>query len=270
MVPASSVDGSTDVSSTPPRKASSGTELRLHPLWFLILAVVAGVAFVVISQPIFPIFRVPDELWIGEPTLEEAAAQLAAGRKARALNATIGMGLFALLMGGLLGIGEAAAGRFEAGSSVRLAVGVLLGTALGCLGGLLGQLLLERLQLVESLVPIGRTTIAHACTLGIFGLGVGTAVGLVARGPRRLWTCVGGGGVSGLLVGLVFPGLCALVMYHVETEITVIPSGLIGGRSERGGLALWTGLSVAGIGIILPLVTRGKTSVAPASEKLGE
>lgn len=260
MVPSDSADQSVDTSDARIRGVSGTTDLQLHPLLFLLLAIVAGAIFVGVSQAYFPAVPFPAEMQIEEPTPEQAAAQTAAEIRSRVLSAAVAAGVLGLLMGGFLGIGEAVARRFTGGVLLRLVVAVVLATVMGALSGLLGQGLLERVRSMVSLVPIARTTLAHACTLAIFGLGVGAAAGLVGGGGRRVLTCLGAGAISGILVGLVFPVFCAFVMYRVETEVAVIPGGVVGGRSELPGLLLWTGLLAAAIGIILPLVTREKAS----------
>jgi len=267
MAPTASADESVDAAPTPPQ-TNGGTELRLHPLLFLVVAIVAGAAFLGVCKTAFPIFQFPEELLVYEPPPEIVAAQRAASSRTHVLNAAVALGILGLLMAALLGAGEAAARRFDRGALIGLAVGTVLGTAVGCASGLLGQALMEQLRLVRSLVPITQTTIAQICTLGMLGLGVGAAVG-AARGSRhRLPAFAGAGAVSGVLAGLLFPVACAFVLYGVETEGVTIPGGVLGGRSETWGLALWTGLLVAAVGLIIPLVTRDKTSAAPADEQV--
>jgi len=269
MVPAASADESADAARTPPRTTSGGTELRLHPLLFLVVAIAAAAAFLGVCKTVFPIFHVPAELLVYEPPPEIVAAQKAASSRAHVLNAAVALGILGLLMGGLLGAGEAAMRRFDRGALMGLAVGAVLGTAVGCLSGLLGQSLMEQLLFVRFLVPIARTTLGQTSTLGLLGLGVGAAVALAAGGGRRLLTFAGAGALSGIFAGMLYPVTCAFVMYRVETEGATIPGGVIGGRSETWGLALWVGFLVAAMGLIIPLVTRRKTSAAPAVEQGG-
>jgi hypothetical protein len=237
---------------------------------FLVAAIAAGTVFFGVSKTVFPIFLFPEELLVYEPPPEIAAAQVAASKRVHVLNATVALGILGLLMAGLLGGAEAAARRLERGALMGLGVGAVIGTAVGSLSGLVGQSLMEQLQTAGSLVPITRTTVTQTCTLGMLGLGVGAAVGLAAGGRRRLLTYVGAGALSGILAGLLFPVACAFVMYRVETEGVTIPGGVLGGRSEVWGLALWVGLFVAAVGLIIPLVTRGKTPAAPAEGQSGK
>jgi hypothetical protein len=258
MVPAAGADESVE------------TELRLHPLLFLMVAIAAGAAFVGVCQTAFPIFHFPEELLVYEPPPEIVAAQRVASSRVHVLNATVALGILGLLMAALLGAGEAAARRFERRALIGLVVGTVLGTAVGCLSGLLGQALMEQLRFVRALAPITQTTLAQICTLGMFGLGVGAAVGAARGSRRRLLTFVGAGAVSGVLAGLLFPVACAFVLYGVETEGVTIPGGVLGGRSETWGLVLWMGLLVAAVGLIVPLVTREKPSTSPADEQAEE
>ncbi len=267
MAPTANSDESADAARTPPQTTIGGAELRLHPLLFLVVAITAGAAFLGVCRPVLPIFYVPEELLVYEPPPEIVLAQKAASSRADLLNATVALGIFGLLMASLLGAGEAAARRFERRALIGLAVGTVLGTAVGCMSGLLGQALMEQLRLMRSLTPITQTTLAQICTLGMLGLGVGTAAG-AARGSRRqLLTFAGAGAASGVLAGLLFPVACALVLYGVETEGVTIPGGVLRGRSETWGLVLWTGLLVAAVGLIIPPVTRGKPSPDPADEQ---
>lgn len=266
MVPADIADASMDVSNIPSQGPSNGAELKLHPLCFFLLAVVAGLVFLFASQRFFPVFRIPDELQVMFPTREQGIAQKAAGKTATALNVIVSLGGLGFVLSGLLGLGEAAARRFKGRILARLLLGVLLGTTVGCLSGLVGQPLLERLKPIDALVPIARTTLAYAFTLAIFGLGQGAAVGLVAGGGRRLLTYMGAGAMSGILAGLVFPVLCAFVMYGAETEAATVPERLIGDHRESWGLVLWLALIVAAIGIIIPLVTRRKAHAASLTQ----
>lgn len=267
MAPAASTDESVDAARTPPQTTNGGTELRLHPLLFMVVAMAAGAVFVGVCQTAFPIFHFPEELLVYEPPPEIVAAQRAASSRTHVLNATVALGIFGLLMAALLGAGEAAARRFDRAALIGLAMGTVLGTAVGCMSGLLGQALMEQLRLVRWLVPITQTTIAQICTLGMLGLGVGAAVGAARGSRRRLPAFAGAGAFSGVLAGLLFPVACAFVFYGVETEGVTIPGGVLGGRSEAWGLALWTGLLVAAVGLIVPLVTREKPLPAAADEQ---
>lgn len=253
-------DDGADAARTPSETTSRESQPGLPPVLFLVVAIAAGAAFFGVCKAALPIFRVPQELLVPMPPPEIAVAREAALSKARVLNATVALGVFALLTGGLLAAGEAAVRRFDGGALMRLGVGAVLGTALGCLSGLLGQFLMEQLQFVESLVPITRTTIVQACTLGMLGLGVGTAVGLGAGGRRRAFTCVGAGVLSGILAGVLFPVACAFLMHRAKMEGVAVPGGVIGGRIESWALALWVGFFVVAAGLFIPLVTRGKTS----------
>ncbi len=267
MAPTANSDESADAARTPPQTTIEGADLRLHPLLFLVVAITAGAAFLGICRLVLPIFRVPEELLIYEPPPEIVLAQTEASIRAHVLNATVGMGILGLLMAGLLGAGEAAARRFERRALIGLAVGTVLGTVVGCMGGLLGQTLVEQLRLTRSLVPITQTTLAQICTLGMLGLGVGTAAGAARGSRRRLLTFAGAGAASGILAGLLFPVACASVLYGVETEGITIPGGVLGGRSDTWGLVLWTGLLVAAVGLIIPPITRGKPSPVAADEQ---
>jgi hypothetical protein len=251
-------DQSADAAQTPPEAAGTGAGPRLHPVLFLVVAIVAGAAFFGISREIFPIFHVPGELLAPFPPPEIAVAREAAMSKARMLNASVALGIFGLLLGGLLGASEAAARRFGPGAWTRLVWGVLLGTGLGCLSGLLGQFLMEQLRYAHSLVPIARTTLAQMCALGTLGLGVGMAAGLGAGGRRRLLSYAGAGAFSGILAGLLFPVVCAFLMHRIKVEGIIIPGGVLGGRIEPSGLALWIGCLAAAVGLLVPWVTRGK------------
>jgi hypothetical protein len=215
-----------------------------------------------VCKTVFPIFHVPEELLVYEPPPEIVAAQKAALRRTHVLNATVALGILGLLMSGLLGAGEAAVRRFDRGALMGLGVGAVLGTCMSCLSGLIGQSLMERLLFVQSLVPIAKTTLGQTCTLGLLGLGVGVALALAAGSGRRLSTFAGAGALAGILAGMLYPVTCAFVMYRVETEGAAIPGGVIGGRSETWGLAFWVGLLVVTMSLIIPLVTRRKTSVA--------
>jgi hypothetical protein len=233
--------------------------MRLHPLLFLVLAIAAGGALFGISRAVFPIFHVPQELMIPFPPDEIAVAREAAMSKTRTLNAAVALGIFGLLLGGFLGTGEAAARRLG-GAWKKIFLGALLCAALGGLSGLVGQFLMEQLRYVDFLVPIARTTIAQVCALGILGLGVGMAAGLGAGGRRELMKYAGAGLFAGMLAGLLFPVICAFALHRVRVEGNLIPGGVLGGRIEPAGLALWIGCFVAAVGLLVPLTTRGKSA----------
>jgi len=255
-------DNGTDAARTSPETTSRESQPGLPPVLFLLVAIAAGAASFGVCRTVLPIFNAPLELLVPMPPPEVAVAREAALSKARILNATVALGIFALLTGGLLAAAETAARRFDGGALMRLGVGVVAGTVLGCLSGLIGQFLMEQLRPVEALTPIARTTIVQICTFGILGLAVGAAVATVAGGRGWAPTSVGAGLLSGILAGLLFPVLCAFFMHRAKTEGVAVPGGVILGRVEPWAFALWIGSFVVAAGLLIPLVTRGKTSTA--------
>ncbi|HID76939.1 MAG TPA: hypothetical protein EYP56_13205 [Planctomycetaceae bacterium] len=230
---------------------------RLPRSLYLVLGIAAGAALFGICEAVFPIFHAPGELLVPFPPPEVAVAREAALSKARMLNAVAALGTLGLLLGGLLGIGEAAARRFGEGALKRVPVAAVLGVALGGAAGIVGHLLTEGLGAVQALTPLGRTTVVQAVMLGVFGGGVGASVGLVAGGRRSLLSGCAAGVAAGVAAGLLFPVVCSLLMHRVKTEV-VIPGGVVGGRREPVALALWIGFVILALSLVIPLARRRK------------
>ncbi len=238
------------------RTASSGL-LRITTILSLILAILAcGIlAGVVIIG--FPIFHVPAELTIQFPPEEIARVREASMRQTAMLNATVALGVLGFVMSLLFGMGEAAARRFADGTTVRLVPGIILATAMGCAGAVVGQLLVNLLHVPEGpLTPIVRTFIVQAGMFGLFGLGVGAALGFVAGGARTASVVAVSGLLAGIVAAFVFPVASTFVMPDLQTEL-VMPGGVLRGQKHTPGLLLYLGVLAVALGLILPLGSRG-------------
>ena len=250
-----------------PSEALDGhAALRLHPLLYLLAAIVAGAAFFGIYQAVFPIYRVPKDLLQMFPSEEDAAAREVAFNWARAIHAAISLGTLGLLLGGLLGAGEAATRRFAGGTLARLVAAAILSTALGCLGGLLGSYIWIRTVPFHLDHQLGWAMVSQICMMGLLGIGVGLAVGLVIGRGRTLLSAAVAGSAAGVLAAILFPIVFGLLLPHVATDV-VIPDGsggIFGCVSQRGlfGLIGWIGFPVVAIGLILPIVNRRRKSAA--------
>ena len=259
MDPNADVAKSADV-----RRASSSALLRLPIILSLILALIAGGILVGVVIAWFPIFLVPSELMAMFPPEPIARAREASIKQTAMLNATVALGILGVLMTVLLGAGEAAARRFADGTVARLVVGVVLGTAVACASAVVGQLLAQTLYTPEpSLSPIVLTFIVQACMLGLFGLGVGAALGFVAGGARTAGVVAMSGLIAGIVAAFVYPVASTFLTPSLQTEF-VMPGGVLRGQKHTVGLVLYLGLLVVSLGLILPLASRG-TSAKPAA-----
>jgi hypothetical protein len=250
------LNGDGALSANDQRTPRSGL-LRITTTLCLILAILAcGIlaGAVIIG---FPIFHVPAELMVPFPPEEIAVAREASMRHVAMLNATVAMGVLGFLMSVLLGMGEAAARRFSEGTVVRLVVGIILATAVGCVSGVVGQFLVQLLHVPEGpLTPIVRTFLVQAGMFGLFGLGVGAALGFVAGGARTAGAVAVSGLLAGIVAAFVFPVTSAFVTPDLSTEV-VMPGGVLRGQKHTLGLALYLGLLAVALGLILPFGSRG-------------
>jgi hypothetical protein len=101
--------------------------------------------------------------------------------------------------------------------------------------------------------------------LGVFGFGIGTALGMVV-GSRRAWsTCAITGALCGTVAGALFPLSMSFLMHRAKTEI-IIPGGVLEGRRELVAFALWVGYLTVALGLLMPLVAKGQLGKAQARE----
>jgi hypothetical protein len=266
MEPTTDAESSGEVAQQAGKSVAATPEMQLPIVMLLVLALISGAIFFFVAQVVLPIFECPEELRVPMPPPEIAVAREKAMSLARMQNASVAGGLLGLLLGLLLGVGEAAARRAGSSAFTRVGVGAVLATVLGGLGGLLGQLVIEQLMYAEAVVPITRTTVAEIVGLGLLGLGVGLAVGLVAASGRTVASYAAGGAVAGVLAGALFPTACAVLFHRVKTDGILIPGGVLGGRVELAGLALWTLMIVLCIALLLPFAGRQRNSGTAAKQ----
>ena len=205
----------------------------------------------------FPVVDVPQKLTVMFPPPEIAVAHEASVRQKAMINAAVALGILGLLMSGLLGTAEAAARRFADGTVVRLIAGIVLATAVGCASGVVGQLLVQLLHTPDSAIsPTVRTFIVQAGMLGLFGLGVGAALGFIAGGARTAGVVAVSGLLAGIVAAFVFPVATTFLTPDLRTEV-VMPGGVLRGQKHTLGLAMYLGLLVVALGLMLPLGSRG-------------
>lgn len=164
----------------------------------------------------FPVFRVPIALatYAGPaPTAEEAAAEAAAGVRARGLNAG--------LAGALLGLSFAAlitlTARTDRPWRVRLLRSVVVGVGVGCAAGVLAHLLAESHR-IKQLEPLQANVVSQAGLMAILGV----AAGLIGS----LQSPLGRGGIfsgciGGFLAALIYPLLTAFLIPSANTSLVV-------------------------------------------------
>ncbi len=244
------VDPSPTSSSAKSQPSSAGLALVRS----LILALAAGTLAAAVALTVLPLFDVPAELRVPFPPPEIAVAREASTLQCRLLNAVVFMGSLGFFMSLLMGVGEAAVRRFSGGVVGRLVAGVVLATIVAGLSGALGQFLTQQLFVAKFSVPVTRTVLAQACMLGLFGIGVAAAVGLVVGGVRGAGTNVVSGLMAGILVAFLFPLICSLMLPNVHTEVAIPGAGSVReAEAHLVALAFYLLMITVTLGVLIPL-----------------
>ncbi|MCU0959960.1 MAG: hypothetical protein MUF48_07625 [Pirellulaceae bacterium] len=235
---------------------SSTSVLRLPTFVCVFLCLVAGGILIGLVNAMFPIVDVPAELLVRFPPPEIAVAREASIKQTNMVNAMAALGILGLLMSGFLGLGEAAARGFGGGTMRRLVPGMVLATGVGCLSGIVGQLLVQQLHSPDGdMAPVIMTFLVQAGMLGLFGIGLGAALGFVAQGVSGVGTVMVSGLLAGLLAAFFFPVVSTFAAPDLHTEV-VMPGGVLRGQRHIVGLVLYIGLIVIAWGLIIPLGNR--------------
>lgn len=233
--------------------ATSG--LASGPAKIVLLGLSAGVIFAVVCIAVFPIFRLSLRLAAPFPPPAVAIEREQTIARNNMLNGAIALGMLGALVSGIVATGEAQT-RGQLGRRwLAIAAGAVLAAGCGVVGGLAGHQVQTLLAELDAIPPLGRTVLVQMVTLAFLGVGIGGAVGLVAGGWHQAISRLPLGGAAGLLAGLLFPIVCSLVAARIKTEV-IVPGGVVGGRSEWIGLAIWTGLFILVLGFVLPMQTR--------------
>jgi hypothetical protein len=205
------------------------------------------------------------------PSDEDAVLREKEKNRARVVHASTVIGGLGLLMGALMSVGEAAKKRFPQGAVVRALSGAVLAALSGGLGGLLGSLLMIQLVPDQDISPMARTILAHSVMLGMLGIGVGLAIGLIVGvgAPKIITSSAGAGLVAGVLAAVLFPIVIGLLIPSIPTD-AIIPDdsgGVFGCVSEKGtwGVALWLGFAAVAISLVPWIVNRGAARTAAAN-----
>ena len=203
----------------------------------------------------YPVFTVPREL-IGKlpdgqsPTADIVAAINAADALADGYNAVLFLGIFGALVAAVLVIGLGISRRDLRTIVGGGAVGALGGAAVGCIAGGLGWATYEVAVSAGGFSPLARTIWVHIAMLGALGGGVGMVLGTFVRRRRSVLTGLAYGVIAGVLSGLVFPILTAIVLVNASIQ-EIIPTGPVGNTVFNAQL-LWIGVTAALLGLLIP------------------
>ncbi|MSR58972.1 MAG: hypothetical protein EXS05_15230 [Planctomycetaceae bacterium] len=220
--------------STGPTAPASPTNTAVVPTVCapsLMLMLCAGVLGVVLSwlliEQFGSTFRVPEWVTAGinyAPNPEQSANITKYNRIIEFGNWPLRFAIFGALLGGLL---SSAAARSR--SATPVLIGALAGAALAGLGGAAVAALNQSLpgddafknwsESYQSAVPTFRIILIHGTGFAIAGIGVSLAVSLAMRRRDLVMRCVSHGLVAGLLGGMLFGPLSAVLMPAIEETL---------------------------------------------------
>ena len=233
---------SVSTGSAPKRAPVSGATA-----FFILLAVglVAGPAAGLLMRAVGQPFGVPAELVAGlgpgGPSPDRAPAIEAAEAAAERRNAALTLAI----AGAVLGCGLAAAVGFVGRSSRRAMLGALAGVIFGALfgaaAGYAALLTGGSLANVDSVDPSHVSMAIHTVAWGIVAPGVGVACTVAAGSARLAGRYVPATVAAGILAGLLYFPLVALLLPTEDTDI-VIPESL-------AARILWTTVPAVLIGV---------------------
>jgi hypothetical protein len=136
---------------------------------------------------------------------------------------------------------------------------VPIGALGGCVAGLAGSLARETLE-VGALADLAEIVQVQAVMLGVFGAGVGLALGLLGRSGRTVFAAGFAGMLAGMLAGVLYPFAVSLILPTASTDF-LIPAG----AWDR---LLWVALSAGLLGLIVPGMALPRTHRSISSARL--
>jgi hypothetical protein len=160
------------------------------------------------------------------------------------LNPVLSLGLWGLVLGGWLGIGEGIARRSARIALAALAACALAGVVFGGAAGLLGYLVFVSHKPAGLDAELVKTIGLQALMLGTLGGGIGLAFGAVRRTIRTTALCTLGGVLAGVLAAMLHTFLAAWLFPAVNTEV-VIPAG-------HANCLMWLALGSVLLGLAIP------------------
>jgi hypothetical protein len=194
----------------------------------LVAAVISSVLASLMVQQFGSAFQIPPSVIAGigvVPTPEQAAKVAAAKRTRDCRNACVTFALIGSIMGlsfgSALGIGRHSLRAFAANS----AGGILCGAASGAMAGAIEVIVVP--VLFPSLAAESKTIPAEASSWAITGIGVGLGVNLAPLCRRALVSGTIAALGGGLIGGIVYVPIVAVLVPDVDTEL-VVPDSFVG------------------------------------------
>jgi hypothetical protein len=199
------------------------------PLVLLATGLLGGVLAWQLMQPFdtyFRIPRLPEEMRNVNPSYSpEVKARMRQNeRHALLRNTALGIGLFGLCVGALLGLAEGIARKSAGVGMLGLLMGGIVGLAFGVGGGLAGAFTRFALQDGTELNKTFQTIATHAVIWGVVGTGMGLAATVVAREPRRMRRAACASVAAGLIAAFLYSPLAAIWFPAFRSELP-IPEG---------------------------------------------
>jgi hypothetical protein len=228
--------------SVPPR----GGTLASGPWTGIFSALLGGAVVWWLVQAYDPVFGLPEEM--SQLNMYSPAEKLrerdAAQKVADLHNAMAALGLFGMLVGGALALGEGVARRSLKTALAGTVLCASVGALFGSLAGLLGHFAYLYYLPVQDVSDLAKTIRVQVVMLGVLGGGAGLGLGMLGASRRSVLTCLPAGVLGGVLAGMLYPFLTANFLPVAFTEL-VIPRG-------AGNRLLWIGLTAGLLGLTIP------------------
>lgn len=217
--------------------------------WSLVVASIVGAAlgFVLLTNWGQPVV-IPPELADLTPTSppEKLALKDAATAHMLKVNAVVSFTMLAAVTG--LALCSAAARTYRRGIT-QLIIGVLVGVTASGLSGFVGSIAGENLQARLHDIPIStlsvgaKTICVHITAWCLTGMGLCGSLAFVTRRLNCLVKYVGAGAIGGVLAGVLYSPLAA-ILFPINDSDRLVPTGVANGL-------VWSVLSAAVITVVL-------------------
>jgi hypothetical protein len=139
-------------------------------------------------------------------------------------NATLAAGLFGIVVGGMLGVGSGISQRSVRAAGLALLTGALFGGTLAAIGGYLEVVANARLGQDQSLDKTLKAMTVHSIAWMLAGGGIALGVSLPRWRGGLLIRCVGAGIAAGVIAGLLYSPLAAM-LFPTERSEQPLPTG---------------------------------------------
>jgi hypothetical protein len=237
----------------------------------LLLSLAAGGVIVGITMSVFPIFSIPLELQVPEPSAEIMAAYQAKVAEVRMMHSVVFFCMLTVIMSLLVGAGELMSRRFAGSAFLGLIAGLLLAAIVGAASGAFGHTIFKSIGSFEGLTPIIRTFLVHASILALCGAAIAAAVGLVSGGVSGAVNNIASGLMAGILVAFLFPVVTSFALPREQTEVMIPGAGMVGVADQSlPMLGLYVGMIVVALGLLIPLGNRPKKPTSQPQRDAGE